>query len=693
MHPTSALFILLFFFSSSAFCQTYEFRPTVPKPVLDTFFGVEIIDNYRFLEDLKNPQVAEWVKEQNSACRKYLNKMKGHGLAFSTISDYGDTDFNLPRRAGKYYFKWMYLNTHEAAGLFYQDRIKDEPQLLVDPGAFAGKDKISLGNAEISKDSRHVAYSFHRNGSDWMEIKVTDMRGANLSDHLTKIKFSDICWQGKGFYYSKYAVKDSVSNLTNEEIYYHKLGEKQEQDKLFFRRDRKPHVELDIDVTSDERFVIVREKDEQAGTLNFFIRDAHDAEPVIKPLIRKSKYDIGILDSHEGYLYAVTATDTTEHLLVRIDPAQPLNWGRVLPRVEGGLLLDVRLFDQVIATVYQVDSLQKIVFFDYEGNIKHVLGIPPVCAVGGLSGNKTDENMVYYYRSHLIPPIVSEINLKTFKEELLQKTAITFSIKDYVMRDTVYPGKDGIPIPITILHRKNTKLDGTNPALLEAYGGFGVISSPHFEPGLVYFLDKGGVYAHAKIRGGGERGPNWHKMGRGLRKPTSFDDFIAAAEFLIKQKYTAPEHLAITGGSNGGLVVAAAMIRRPDLFRAAIPVVGVFDMIRFERFTIGNFHTDEYGSYKTQPGLSLLKSYSPLHNIKPGVNYPATLLITGGNDDRVPPFHSYKFAAALQNNPGQTNPVLLSVDPKAGHHLGSSWRDRINYQRDLYTFVLHHTKP
>lgn len=671
--------------------QIAETIPTETEPVQESFYDIVVADPYRYLENLNSERVQQWVKEQNKAANKYLNKLKNKNNALINLSQYSHTEFELPQREGKYYFQYMHIDEHSGAGLFFQKDLDGSPMLLIDPRHISTKDKIALSGYGLSKNSKYLAYQFHRDGSDWAEIQVINMNGRRQKDHLKHVKFSDITWQGDGFYYSVYRVPDSLTALVNEEVYYHTLGNNQEDDRMVFRRPQRPTTEIDIRVTSDERFLIIREEDEQQGRLNYFIRDAMDPDSSLRPFVRQPKHHLDILDSHDGSIFALTTLDSNNMTLVKIDPRTPLNWVQFLPEVDDALLMDAMILEKHIAVVYQVGTHQKLVFFSYDGKIAHIEPIPEFCALGELGGNKYDRELIYYFTTYFVPPIVYKLNLETFQSTLLQKTGITFDPKIFEIREVEYPSKDGTLVPMTILNKKGIKLDAKNPTLLTAYGGFGIVSKPSFDPGLVYFLEKGGVFAFAKIRGGGEKGLQWHRKGSGANKQNSFDDFIAAAEYLIRENYTASRHLAITGSSNGGLVVGAAMTQRPDLFAAAVPVVGVFDMLRFEKFTVGTFHRDEYGTVETESGFKQLLAYSPLHHIKAGVNYPATLIVTAENDDRVPPFHSYKFAATLQNNSGQTNPVLLLVEKNAGHYGNLTISGRVEFKANVYAFILKHT--
>jgi prolyl oligopeptidase len=672
--------------------QTLESVPTESEPLEESFYGISVSDPYRYLENLNSERVDQWVKAQNKVANKYLNKLRNKSNASARLERFSYADYKLPYHEGKYYFRLMHSDENSGAGLYYQRELNGIPVLLIDPLEISPKDKITLGTFKLSKNSKYLAYQFHRDGSDWAEIQVMNMSGGRRNDHLKHVKFSAITWQGDGFYYTVFQVSDSLAALRNEEIYYHKLGDNQESDRLVFRRLHRPTTEFNIQVTTDERFLIIREKDEERDHLNYFIQDAEDTIASLKPFFRNPKHSLEILDSQDGSILALTMLDSSNLTVVKIDPNNPQVWLKILPEVEKTVLKDVLILAKYIAVVYQVGTHQKLVFFTYDGNIAHIEYIPQFCALGDLNGNKYDKELIYFYESYLFPPVVYTINLETFRSKLLQKTQIAFDYTDFEIREVEYPSKDGTLVPMMLLNKKGMKRNGNNPTLLTAYGGFGISSEADFKPALIYFLEEGGVFAIAKIRGGGDKGMQWHRMGSGVNKQNSFDDFIAAAEYLIRENYTAPQQLAITGASNGGLVVGVAMTQRPDLFAVAVPVVGVFDMLRFEKFTIGTFHRDEYGTVATEAGFKQLLAYSPLHHIQPGVNYPATLIVTAENDDRVPPFHSYKFASTLQNNPGQTNPVLLLVEKDAGHHGYQTIADRLEYEAGVYSFILKHTR-
>ena len=374
---------------------------------------------------------------------------------------------------------------------------------------------------------------------------------------------------------------------------------------------------------------------------------------------------------------------------MEIDPLNPLKWREIVPEYTESLLMDVIPFADRIVTVYQNDQHPIISVFDYAGNVLDNHKFPVGSSIKGFSGQSTDEELLYSFNSYTIPPVVYKFNIKTFKTELTEQTAVTFDWKTIEYKEVEYMNKDSLMVPMMLVYGKGMKPEGTNPTILEAYGGFGTVERPSFDPGIVYFIKHGGIYAFANIRGGGDKGKEWAKKGRGIYKQNSFYDFISAAEYLIKNKYTSPGKLASTGASNGGLVVAVAAIQRPDLFRAVVPVVAPLDMLRFEKFTVGTMHTNEYGTVKDSLSFTKLLDYSPYHNIKEGVNYPSMLVITSDHDDRVPPFHSYKFVAKLQSRSAQKNPVILKVEKNAGHNGASTLLTDVKEMADIYGFIMY----
>jgi prolyl oligopeptidase len=574
--------------------------------------------------------------------------------------------------------------------LFYKSALKYDAELLVDPNFISRKDKIMLKGYYVSGDSKLLAYQFSRNGSDWAEVKVVNLQYAtHKEDHLTGLKFSDIAWLGNGFYYSTVFQDSEFGETIRQQVYYHEIGTEQKEDKLIFERKNNPKASFDFLTTSNERYFVLKEKDEQVGKVNVFYIDYNAETPYLRPLILNLKENIYILDSHEGKFIVETIHDSKKGSIVEIDPANPYNWRSIIPEYAEALLMYIIPFADRLVTVYQLNQHPILAVYDYEGSLLYKLDFPVATSLGGFNGEFYDEELLFNYASYTIPPVVYKFNIKNFQKELTKQTTVTFDFNKIVYKEVEYLSEDSIRVPMILVYEKGLELNGENPTILKAYGGFGSVEQPYFDPGIVYFVKKGGVFAFANIRGGGDKGIDWARDGRGDKKQNSFDDFIAAAEYLINSKYTNSEKLAITGASNGGLVVAAAAMQRPDLFKAVVPVVAPLDMLRFEKFTIGHFHTDEYGTVQDSSGFKNLFSYSPYHNIKQDVNYPSFLIVTAENDDRVPPFHSYKFTARMQNRAAQTNPIMLKTEKKAGHNGANTFYSTIEETADIFGFIMN----
>ncbi|MDX8340721.1 prolyl oligopeptidase family serine peptidase [Draconibacterium sp. IB214405] len=687
------LLACLYIFVSVHVGTAQDFKPvTIPKiPVYDTFFADNVIeDDYRYLEDFTNPEYTQWLQSQKKEGAKYLNKTSSKSNSFQAIDRYSYTDFNRRIKKGDYYFFYAYYNNQGTPALYYQTALHSKPKILVDPNYGAGKDNIVLKGYFVSGDSKYLAYQFSRNGSDWAELKVVEIaKGIHLDDELTGLKFSNVEWLNDGFFYTTYDQKGDFGKTINQKVYYHKLGTAQKDDKLIFHRKRNPDAEFDYVVTSNERFFVLKEVNPQAKKINIFYLDYQAENPVLRPLLTNLKDDVIILDSHEGKFLAKTSYNSENGKLVLINPKDPQNWEVVAANYNQAILLATHAFQDRIVCVYQANQRPLLVVFDYSGKALFTMEFPVATSLSGFYGGYNDEEVLFSLRSFTVPPVIYKFNLLTFERELTERTTVSFNFSKIKYEELEYMTDDSVMVPIVLVYEEGIKLDGSNLTLLEAYGGFGSILQPSYDPGIVYFIKKGGIYAFANIRGGGDKGLDWARAGRGINKQRSFDDFINAAEFLINNKYTSNENLAITGVSNGGLVVAASVVQRPDLFKVAVPIVAPLDMIRFEHFTVGNFHTDEYGSVSDSLGFFNLKSYSPYNNISETVNYPSMLVVTSEFDDRVPPFHSYKFVAKMQNRPAQKNPVVLKVEENSGHYGASTLYSNVKESSDIMGFIMY----
>lgn len=687
----SSLTAILFIFHLLVYSQSQEPIYTEKVPVIDTYFEVEITDNYRWLENTSSIETKQWIENQSNNSKKFLKTASRKTNSFLSIDKYTHTKFENPIKKGNFYFNYYYTSLFSRPSLFVKTGIKKASRKLIEPSQISSSEVINLKGFAVSKNMELLAFQFGREGSDWAEMMIVKIsNGKILKDHLKGLKFSNISWLNNGFFYSTYDQINKFGKTLNNKIFYHEIGNQQTDDKLVFARKNNPEAYFEYLTTSDERFLIIKEKDESKGNTSIFYIDYHSEKKALKPLFYNIEYNIDIVDSHNGKFIATTTKDANNGRIIEIDPKTPFKWKEIAPNYSSELLLRVLPFSDRIVTIYQSNQRPILVVINYEGNVLYRLDFPIGSSIGGFSGDKTDEEFLFYLKSYTVPPVVFKFNIKTFEKKLTQKTGVTYKYSDIVYKEVEYYSKDSLKIPMILVHRDDIKLDGKNPTILKAYGGFGIVSSPSFDPGIVHFIRNGGIFAFANIRGGGDKGVQWATDGKGLNKQNSFDDFISGAEYLINNNYTNNNKLAITGGSNGGLVVAAAAIQRPDLFKVVVPIVAPLDMLRFEKFTVGRFHTDEYGTVTDSIGFKNLLDYSPFHNIKENINYPATLVVTSDNDDRVPPFHSYKFVAKLQNRKSQINPILLKVEKNAGHYGSSNYMSDIKEKADIYGFILYH---
>ncbi|MFP4470435.1 MAG: prolyl oligopeptidase family serine peptidase [Bacteroidales bacterium] len=662
------------------------------RAVCDTFFGTPVEDRYRWMENLSGEKTIGWLHEQKQTAGKFLRKASAKCNSYVAIDEYSFVQYNDPQKQRDYYFFYAYRDNVSEPALFYQHSLNDEPQILVDPVFISKGDRVLPKGHAISGDSRLLAFQYSKNGSDLGEIRVVNMKTGNLrDDHLTHVKFSNIAWKDDGFYYSAFPDQGFESS-SGQKICYHKIGTGQSEDAVVFKRDQNPEAFFTCFTTSDERFLIIKETDKKKGEVNIFYIDFESPLPALRPLITRLGLDenLEIIDNAGSKLIAITFKDVNNGMVIAIDPSRPRQWEIIIPEFEKSLLLEAKLLEQKIITTYLSDQKEHITFFDLNGNSLYALELPFGFSASGFNGEKTDKKLLFSYSGYTQPPVVYILDTDDYNIKPLKATVVNFDFTRFVTKELEYPSADGTTVSLFLVHDKNIDLTLPHKLLLKAYGGFGSISVPYFQPGLVHFLKSGGIFAFANIRGGGDKGKDWALQGRGPAKQKSFDDFISAAEFLIREGYTSPQLLAITGASNGGLVVGAAMTQRPELFAVAVPVVAPLDMIRFENFTVGHYHLDEYGTVTDSAGFFNLLSYSPYHNIKPDINYPATMIMTSSHDDRVPPFHSYKFAAALQNRDAQLNPVVLRVEEDAGHYgaMGSI-KSGLREEAALYDFILY----
>jgi len=691
MMRNNLLLLIILLLSNISYAQDYDPIITKSIPASEIYFNTEIVDSYQWLENSYSDEAINWVKAQNNLSKKFLKKTSKKTNSFISIDRYTHTKFDYAVKKGNYYFNLYYTSLFSRPSLYYKTKLNKESIKLIEPKDISNNDVINIKNFEVSKDSKYLALQYGREGSDWSEIRVITIWNGKLhKDHLKGVKYSNISWLNDGFFYSTFEQLNKFGKTLNNKVFYHKLGTQQKDDELIFARKDQPLTYFEFLTTSDERFFVIKEIVEKKGKNSIFYIDYKSEKKNLRPIFYNTDFNVDIIDNIDDNFIAVTFKNSNNGKLINFNPEKPNEWKEIAPNYSSATILKVLPFSDRIVTIYQSDQKPILVIYDYEGNLLYTLELPVGSSLGGFSGNKTDKEFLFYLQSYTVPKVIFRFNIETFERKLVHKTGVTFKYDDIVYKRIEYLSKDSIKVPMILVHRNDIKLDGSNPTILKAYGGFGVINSPQFDPGIVHFIRRGGVFAFANIRGGGDKGVKWAIDGKGNNKQNSFDDFISGAEYLIKNKYTNNEKLAITGASNGGLVVAVAAIQRPDLFKVAVPIVAPLDMLKFEKFTVGRFHLDEYGTVTDSLSFNNLRSYSPYHNIQHDFNYPNMLIITSENDDRVPPFHSYKFVAKLQNRKSQTNPILLKVEKNAGHYGSSNYIGDIREKADIYGFILYH---
>ena len=680
-------------------CQTQpklSYPETAREDVTDNYFGTEVAEPYRWLENDTSAATGEWVIAQNELTYSYLDNIKFRPALkerLTKIFDYPKYGSPFKKNDKYYFFKNDGLQNQSV--LYSQASLDAEPEVLLDPNKLSDDGTVALSQIAFSNNGKYLAYSIARSGSDWNEIYIMDLATKTLLKDVIKwVKFSGIAWQADGFYYSAYDAPVAGKEFSNKneyhKIYFHKVGEAQTADKLIFENKKFPLRNCGAAVTEDEKYLIISETESTSGN-SLHIKDLSKPNAPLVTLEAGFENDYGVVDHVNGKLYVITNWKASNQQLMEVDPAKPAreNWKTILPETEN-VLEGVSILGGKIVAEYLQDASNHVYTYDFTGKKLAEVELPAIGTVGGFSGDKDDNEAFYTFTSFTFPPTIYRYDVAQNKSEVFRKTEVNFNPEDYVSEQQFYTSKDGTKVPMFITYKKGLKKNGKNPTMLYGYGGFNISLNPSFSVARIPFLEQGGIYVVANIRGGGEYGEKWHKAGTKMQKQNVFDDFIGAAEYLIAQKYTSPEKLAINGGSNGGLLIGACMTQRPDLFAVAIPEVGVLDMLRYQKFTIGWAWATDYGtSEESKEMFEYLKAYSPLHNVKEGVKYPATMVMTGDHDDRVVPAHSFKFAATLQHANTGNYPSLIRIDTKAGHGAGKPIAKVIDAQADMWAFVMY----
>lgn len=662
--------------------------------VVDDYFGTKISDPYQWLENDTAADVNAWVDEQNKLTQDYLAQIPFRDKIKSRLTEiWNYPKYSSPFKEGDYYYFFKNDGLQNQSVLYRQKGTSTEPEIFIDPNTLSADGTASLASLTFSKDHQFCAVGIAQSGSDWNEIFVMNVATKQkTSDVIKWVKFSGATWYKNGFYYSRYdePTKGKEYSNANEymKIYYHELGKSQQDDKLIYEDKANPLRYFNAGVTEDERYLIVNVSEGTSGS-EILVRDLTQSSGKFITVFKGFENNYNVIDNVGDRILALTDFGAPRYRLVSVDPLNPesKNWKDIIPQgtdlLEGVSTCGGKLF-----ATYLKDASTRLYSYDMNGQNKKEITLPGIGTASGISGKKGDKEAFYTFTSFTNPGEIYRYDLTSGKSELFRKTEVKFNANDFETKQVFYPSKDGTKIPMFIMHKKGLKLDGNNPTLLYAYGGFNISLTPSFSVSRIMFLENGGVYAIANLRGGGEYGEDWHKAGRLDKKQNVFDDFIAAATFLIKEKYTSSAKLAINGGSNGGLLVGACMTQRPELFKVALPAVGVLDMLKYHKFTIGWGWAVEYGSSDKKEQFDYLIKYSPLHNVKKDVNYPATMIMTADHDDRVVPAHSFKFAAELQSKQLPTgNPILIRIDKKAGHGAGKPTTKLIEDATDMYGFI------
>lgn len=673
--------------------SSLKYPKTNEGNVIDTYFDTKVADPYRWLEDDRSKETDAWVDAQNKVTFDYLNKIPFRAAYKARLEKLWNYEkFSAPFKEGAY--TYFYKNNGlQNQFVLWREKLGTEPEIFLDPNTFSKGGTTSLAGINFSKDGSKVAYQISEGGSDWRKVIIMDAVSKTiLEDTLYDVKFSGLSWKGNdGFYYSSYD-KPKGSELSaktdQHKLYYHKLGTKQKEDKVIFGEDIKRRY-VGGSVSDDDKYLFISAANATSGNELYMI-DLTDPNAKMVTIQDNFNNDSDVIDNEGSKLYIITNVNAPNKKVVTVDANNPdvKNWMDFIPETEN--VLDISTGCGYFFAQYMKDALSLVKQYDYSGKLVRDLQLPGVgtASIGG--AKKKEKEIFYSFTNYITPGSIYKFEPTSGVSSVYIKPKIDFDPSKYESKQVFYTSKDGTKVPMIITHKKGIKLDGNNPTILYGYGGFNVSLTPAFSISNAVWLEQGGIYAVPNLRGGGEYGKKWHVAGTQLQKQNVFDDFIAAGEYLIKNKYTSSATLAISGGSNGGLLVGACLTQRPDLFKVALPAVGVLDMLRYHTFTAGAGWAFDYGTAEQSKEMfQYLKKYSPVHNVKKGISYPATLVTTADHDDRVVPAHSYKFIAELQKNHAGANPVLIRIDKSAGHGAGKPTSKTIEEATDRYCFVLY----
>jgi prolyl oligopeptidase len=670
----------------------------------DDYFGTRVADPYRWLEDVDSPETRAWVEAERQVTGRYLAALPEREPIRRRLTElYDYPKYGVPFREGGRTFWTQNTGLQNQSVLYVQDSPGATPRVLLDPNTLSSDGTVALSTYRVSPDGRLMAYGISAAGSDWQVARVRDVAtGRDLPDSLQWLKFSSLPWthDGRGFFYSRYDEPTSGNALTNEnqfqKLYYHRLGTPQSADRLVAQDREHPMWRFSAQVTEDGRYAVIYQSEgtdprSRVSVIDLGGAAAPRVDAPARPLFTEFDAAYDVIGNDGPVFYVRTDKDAPRARIIAVDlrtPA-PAGWRTVVPQAADAME-DVALVGSRFVVSYLKDARSDVRLFSLTGQPRGSLTLPGIGSIGSISGRRADRDFYYSYVSFLNPSTVFRHDLATGRTETVRAPRLTFDASRFVTEQVFVRSKDGTRVPMFVTHRRGMPMNGENPTLLYAYGGFNISMTPYFSPAALVWLEMGGVYAVANLRGGSEYGEEWHQAGTHEHKQNVFDDFIAAAEYLQAQHYTRPGKLAIQGGSNGGLLIGAVMNQRPELFGVAFPQVGVMDMLRFHRFTVGRGWISDYGSSETEAGFRTLYAYSPLHNLRQGACYPPTLVTTADHDDRVVPGHSFKYAAALQAAQGCANPTLVRIETRAGHGAGKPTSKVIEEIADMWAFAAHH---
>jgi len=675
--------------------NSLDYPETKKGAVVDTYFGETVADPYRWLEDDMSEETAQWVKTQNKLTFSYLEQVPYRDTLKQRLEKLMNYEkISAPFTEGDY--TYFYKNDGlQNQYVLYRSKDGGEAEVFLDPNTFSEDGTTSMSGLSFSEDGSLLAYQISEGGSDWRKIIVINTETKKqVEQALVDVKFSGVSWLANdGFYYSSYDKPEGseLSAKTDQhKVYYHKLGQDQGEDTLVFGDTaEQKHRYVGAKATKDGRFLFISASVSTSGN-KLFIKDLTKPDSEFVTVVGNTDSDTSVIDNEGSKLFLVTNLNAPNKKVVTVDASnpQPENWQDFIPETEN--VLNVTLGGNTFFANYMVDAISKVKQYNKKGELIREISLPGVGTASGFGGKKEQTTLYYSFTNYKTPGTTYSFDVQSGESKVYRKSGIDFNSDNYTSEQVFYTSKDGTKVPMIITYKSDIKLDGSNPTILYGYGGFNISLTPRFSSTTAAWLEQGGVYAVANIRGGGEYGKEWHKAGTQLQKQNVFDDFIAAAQYLQDKKYTSKKRLALRGGSNGGLLVGAVMTQRPDLFQVALPAVGVLDMLRYHTFTAGAGWAYDYGtSDQSKEMFDYLKGYSPIHNVKAGVEYPATMITTGDHDDRVVPSHSFKFAAELQANQAGTNPTLIRIETNAGHGAGTPTSKIIDLYADMYGFTLY----